>query len=91
MGGLLVGLHPGRVAVNLKENESVRIVSLLDHVEPQVARFRQRQPGVFQSGRNELGTVLRFDVYVNTDGVHDGILRGRARICRSKPSSPPWA
>ena len=50
VGRLLVGFGPGLIAIHLVEHETVGIVGLLEHVEPQVPRLRHR-PQMVRAGR----------------------------------------
>jgi len=70
MGGILVGLHSGRVAIDFVENEPIRVVDLLDDVETQVPRLPDGGPGVFESRLDELVAVLFLDAHMNTHGKH---------------------
>src|SRR3989304_4820811 len=69
-GGLLIGLHPGLVAVDLVDHKTVRVVALLEHVEAEVSRFGDGMAGVVQGGRDKRLAMLRPDVRVYENNVH---------------------
>ena len=66
----LVDLRRRFVAIRFIQNEPVRIVRLLKHVESQTARLQNRIPGILARRRDERLAIARPDVYVNTCHEH---------------------
>jgi len=71
-----------RVAVNFDQHEEGWDVGLLNDVETQAARLLHAVAGVFDGGALEIVEVLRFDVNIHVQDVHNTIiqlcLEGRA-------------
>jgi hypothetical protein len=71
------------IAISFHQNESGRIIDLLNYIESCNARFLDAIPGIFNGGIDESRHGLRFHLYVDMNDEHTGSLNAIA-LCRKR-------